>query len=171
VTFALWLRLPLVPVIVSVELPLLPPAVTVRVDVDPVGLGEKDAVAPAGRPLTLSVTCPEKPFVGVTVTVYVVLPDDRMNRNDGETLIEKSPAGALWTTRVVVTEWLRLPLVPVTVSVELPAGVLLEVVTVQELVPEVSEAGLQLAPPPLGKPLTPRLTVPLKPPAGVTVTV
>jgi len=38
--------------------------------------------------------------------------------------------------------------------------------------PEVfTEAGLKLAPAPAGNPLTPKLTVPLNPPLGVTVTV
>lgn len=43
--------------------------VTDRVDVEVAGLGEKLPLAPVGSPLTLRVTCPVKPFVGVTVAV------------------------------------------------------------------------------------------------------
>ena len=63
------------------------------------------------------------------------------------------------TVSVVVMVWLMPPLVPVIVSVEVLVGVLAVVVTVsvQELlVKGLSEAGLQLAPAPLGRPLTPR---------------
>ena len=42
--------------------------VTDRVDVEVAGLGEKLPLAPVGRPLTLSVTWPAKPFVGLIVT-------------------------------------------------------------------------------------------------------
>jgi hypothetical protein len=63
---------PLVPVIVSVEVPtgVLPEVVTVNEEVpdEVIEVGEKTAVAPAGRPLTLKVTVPVNAVPGVTVT-------------------------------------------------------------------------------------------------------
>jgi hypothetical protein len=66
---ALFERLPLTPVTVNVtrEKPARD-EVTVSVEEAVVGFGENDAVTPAGRPLTLRVTLPEKPLLGVIVT-------------------------------------------------------------------------------------------------------
>ena len=65
-----------------------------------------------------------------------------------------------------------MPTVPVTVIVDDPVGVLDEVVTVSVDVPEVDiEVGFKVAVPPLGAPLAVNATVPVKPEAGVTVTV
>ena len=68
---AVWLRLPLVPVIVSVTIPglLLLLVWIVSVDVPEVLGGLNVAVAPAGRALRLKATLPVKPPLGVTVTV------------------------------------------------------------------------------------------------------
>jgi hypothetical protein len=69
-------RLPLVPVIVSVDVPtgVLPVVVTVNVEFPvPVTVaGEKLAVAPVGNPLALSVTTPVNPFNAPMLAVYVV---------------------------------------------------------------------------------------------------
>jgi len=66
-------RLPLVPLMVSVELPpgVEADVVTVKVEApDPLmEAGLKLAVAPAGKPLTLNATVPVKPLVGDIVTV------------------------------------------------------------------------------------------------------
>jgi hypothetical protein len=72
VTVAVWIWLPLVPVIVNRKLPLD----VVRLDVtvsseDPVVVtdgGVKFAVAPVGSPLTLKSTVPLNPSDGATVT-------------------------------------------------------------------------------------------------------
>jgi hypothetical protein len=91
-------------------------------------------------------------------------------RFDGVALIEKSGGG--FTTIVTDVEWLVVPLVPVIVTVELPAGVVLPVVTViVEVLPSVTDGGLNVAFEPEGKPLALNVTVPLKPPDGVIVTV
>ena len=68
---AVWLRLPLVPVIVSVTIPglLLLLVWIVSVDVPEVLGGLNVAVAPAERALRLKATLPVKPPLGVTVTV------------------------------------------------------------------------------------------------------
>ncbi len=80
-------------------------------------------------------------------------------------------AGA-FTTKVTVAVWVRLPLVPVIVKVELPVGVVAAVVTVMVDEPELlTDDGLKLAVAPAGNPLALKLTLPLNPPDGVTVAV
>jgi hypothetical protein len=75
-TVVLCVKLPLTPVIVSVDVPtgVLPLVVTVNVELPvPVTVaGEKLAVAPAGNPLALSVTTPLNPPTAATLAVYVV---------------------------------------------------------------------------------------------------
>jgi hypothetical protein len=74
------------------------------------------------------------------------------------------------TTSVTVAEWLTLPFVPVIVSVELPGGVLGEVVTVSaELA--VAFTGLNEADALFGTPDALKCTVPVKPLRGVIVAV
>jgi hypothetical protein len=70
-TVVVCVRVPLVPVIVSVEVPVgvLATVLTFNVEELPVGFGVKLAVAPVGRPLTLNVTWPPNPPEGVTVIV------------------------------------------------------------------------------------------------------
>lgn len=68
----------------------------------------------------------------------------------------------------MVAEWLRVPLVPVTVIFEVPTVAVLDAVRVSVLVPVV-EAGLKLAVTPAGKPLAASATVPLNPFKGPTV--
>ena len=80
--------------------------------------------------------------------------------------------GLYCTTMVTVVECVKAPLVPVIVSTRLPVRVVLLVVTVRVLVPEpVIEAGLKLAVEFLGRLVTLRLTVPVKPFSAPTVTV
>jgi hypothetical protein len=66
-------RLPEVPVMVSVVLPVVAEllAVNVKVLVLAVLLGLNDALTPAGRPDTDKLTFPLKPFCGATVNVLV----------------------------------------------------------------------------------------------------
>jgi len=75
-TVVVCVKLPLVPLIVSVDVPtgVLPVVVTVNVELPvPVTVaGEKPAVAPAGNPLTLSATAPANPFNAPMLVVYVV---------------------------------------------------------------------------------------------------
>ena len=74
------------------------------------------------------------------------------------------------TVKLVVAEWLRLPLVPVTVIVELPVGVLEIVVTVIVEV-EVAGLGLKVASAPAGSPPALSCTAPLNVAVGPMVTV
>ena len=65
----------------------------------------------------------------------------------------------------------RMPLVPVMVKVEVPLGVVPRVVICRVEEPEpVTVDGLKVPVTLLGKPLTPKVTCPLNPPEGVTVT-
>jgi hypothetical protein len=76
------------------------------------------------------------------------------------------------TTRVTLVVRVSAPLVPVIVSGYDPIGVVLAVVTVivdEPLV--VTEVGLNVADAPAGRPLALKVTVPVNPPLGVTVTV
>lgn len=76
------------------------------------------------------------------------------------------------TVRVTVAEWTIVPLVPVIVIVEVPAGVVLAVITVIVEVPEPdTEAGTKLAVAPAGSPLALKVTVPVNPFTAPTVTV
>ena len=79
------------------------------------------------------------------------------------------------TTSVTAVECVGEPAasVPVMVTVKLPIGVVLPAVTfiVEEPDPPVTDCGLNVAFAPEGKPLALRLTVPVYPRDGVTVTV
>jgi hypothetical protein len=75
------------------------------------------------------------------------------------------------TTKLVVAEWVRLPLVPVMVTVEVAVGVVPSVVTVSVEGPlPLMVAGEKLAVAPVGKPLALRVTVPANPFRAPTVT-
>ena len=69
-TVAVCVRLPLTPVMVSVDVPtgVVAKVVMLSADVDVAGFVVKVPVAPVGNPLTLSVTAPLKPPEGVIVT-------------------------------------------------------------------------------------------------------
>src|SRR5262249_33617797 len=171
-----WLKLPLVPVMVKVRVPTvaLRPTVTESVEVpEPVmDGGLKLVVTRNPWPVTLRFTVPAKPFSPVTVTVDVPVVLRGTVMLAGESAIEKSGAGAGLTTSVTVVECTRLPLVPVMVSVYVPAGVLVLVVT--DIVDEpdpVTDVGLKLALAPAGSPLALKVITPLKPPDPVAVAV
>jgi hypothetical protein len=74
---------------------------------------------------------------------------------------------------VIVVEWVRLPLVPVTVTVKVPAGVWppLPVKVRVEVPLPATLAGLKLAETPAGSEPVDSETVPLKPFSDVMVTV
>ena len=118
VTEAECCRLPLVPVIVNVNVPVLLPAFTVIVELPDefTDVGLKLAVAPPVNPLTLKVTVPPNPPDGVTVTLKVVLALRTTVCDDGAAESEKSGVTPD-TTSITEVECVRLPLVPVIVSV------------------------------------------------------
>ena len=92
----------------------------------------------------------------------------------GEADTEKSGFTIGFTTRVIIAWLERLPLVPVTVTVYVPAGVALaevETVSIDEPDPPLTDAGAKLALAPAGNPATAKPTSLVKPPEGVTVAV
>ncbi len=81
-------------------------------------------------------------------------------------------SGGPVTFSVTVAVWTSEPLVPVIVSVGLPVGVLLVVVTVSVEDPDpLTDVGENDAVAPLGRPLALRLTVPVNPFSAPTLTV
>ncbi len=67
------LKLPDVPVSVTVAVPVVAVVLAVKVSVlvEVAGFGLKVAVTPLGRPVAVNITLPAKPFTGVIVTVLV----------------------------------------------------------------------------------------------------
>src|SRR5437762_2717506 len=129
VTVAFRTMLPLVPVMVRTKLPagVVLEVVTLRVEVPELlsDDGLKLPVAPAGMPLTLKAMLPARPFVMAMVAVKLALPPEVTVRDCGEAESE-NPA----TFNVTLALCVSVPLVPVTVRVYVPAGVLVEVATV-----------------------------------------
>lgn len=94
VTVVVWLKLPDVPVIVTVDVPVAAVllAVSVNTLVEVVGLVSKVAVTPAGRPEADRLTLPVKPPTGFTVMVLVPLPPWATETLAGDADSEKSGA-------------------------------------------------------------------------------
>ena len=160
---------PEVPVMVTVTVPVAAVALAVNVSVLVVlvGLGLKPAVTPLGRPEAERVTLPLKPPDGVTVIVLVPWLPCVTARELGFAPSEK--LGAV-TVRLTVVVLVSDPEVPVMVTVTVPAAALALAVNVSVLVVLVG-LGLKAAVTPLGRPEAERVTLPLKPPDGVTVIV
>jgi hypothetical protein len=81
------------------------------------GFGLKVPLAPTGSPARLRLTDPVKPLLGVMVTEYEVAFPWLTVRLEGEALRLKSCGLGALTTSVADMVWLRLPSVPVIVSV------------------------------------------------------
>ena len=89
-------------------------------------------------------------------------------------MVESAKSGVAGGCTTNDTEALceRVPLAPVIVNGYVPVGVVLLVVTAIVDEPDVvTDAGLKLALAPDGSPLALKVTVPVKPPDGVTVAV
>jgi len=90
----------------------------------------------------------------------------------GVAAIVKSPTTITLTTSVTSNECDTVPLVAVIRSGYVPDGVEALVDTVSVVAPEpVTEAGTNDAVAPAGRPVTPNVTTPVNPAAGVTVAV
>ena len=74
------------------------------------------------------------------------------------------------TVRAMVVEWLSVPETPVTVTVAAPVVAVVLAVKVRTLV-EVAGFVPKVAVTPAGRPEAERVTLPVKPPEGVTVIV
>ena len=92
--------------------------VTVRVDEpEPVSEdGLKVVDVRDGAPLRPRLTLPANPPEPVTVTVYIVPEPPLTDWEAGEALMEKSALLAAFTTRVMLAEWFKAPLVAVMVK-------------------------------------------------------
>ena len=160
--------LPDVPVMVSVEVPMLAELLATRVSTlfPTVGVGEKDAVTPLGRPETARFTPPANPKRGLTETeVEPEAPWPILKAFD-ESVKDGAP---MVRAKVVVS--VRAPDMPVMVIVYCPtaAEALAVSVTVLSWYP-VMEFGEKDAVTPLGKPDAERLTLPVNPFKGSTPT-
>ena len=79
-------------------------------------------------------------------------------------MVKSGGGGCALTTKLTVVVWVRLPLTPLIVKVEVPSGVLPVVVTVRVELPDpVTVAGEKLAVAPVGKPLALSVTTPVNP--------
>jgi hypothetical protein len=159
---------PEVPVIVTVAVPVVAVvvAVSVKVLVLAVLAGLNEGVTPLGRPEADKATLPLKPLSGFTVIVLVPLEPCAMVRLLGEA--ERVKFGGGFTVRESVVELDRFPDEPVMVTVAAPVVAVPLAVSVRVLVPVVL-AGLNDALTPVGRPDADKLTLPLKPPCGLTV--
>jgi hypothetical protein len=167
-----FVKLPEVPVMVTVTVTvdavLLAVSVNVLVLIVLVGLNE--AVTPLGRPEADKVTLPLKPFCGVTVIVLVPLVPWVSAKLLGDAESVKLGTGTGFTVRETVAAFVKLPEVPVMVTVAVPVVAVLLAISVRVLVVVVL-VGLKEAVTPLGRPEADKLTLPLKPFCGVTVMV
>ena len=167
-------RLPPVPVTVTVADPSVAVVEAARVStllVPVVEVGLKLAVTPVGNPLALNATLLVKPPVRVIVIVLVPLAPRLIVRLEGLGEREKSGVAGWFTVRLIVVVRVRLPSVPVTVTVAGPSVAVVEAARVSTLLVPVVEVGLKLAVTPVGNPLALNATLLVKPPVRVTVIV
>jgi len=125
----------------------------------------KEAVTPEGRPDAAKATVPLNPFCGVTVIVEEPLVPCEMAKILGEAERVKLGVAAALTVRLRVVVCVRLPEVPVMVTVDVPVVAVLlaaRVMTPEELKEAVT---------PEGRPAAENATVPLKPFVGATLMV
>ena len=170
-TVVVCVKLPEVPVIVTVAAPVVavPLAVKVKVEEAVVGFGLNAAVTPEGNPEADIVTLPVNPFCAVTLIVLVPPAAPCVI----VTLVGEAPSekfGVPFTVKLTVVVCARLPEVPVIVTVAPPVVAEALAVSVRTLVPV---AGFELKPAvtPVGKPEAASVTAPLNPFVGAIVIV
>jgi len=163
---------PEVPVIVTVAVPVVAVLLAVNVTtlVDVVGLVPKLAVTPLGRPEADKLTLPVNPPDGVSVTVLLPLVPCFTVKLEGEAESEKLGVAVAFTVSETEVVCVSVPLTPVMVTVDVPVVAVELAVKVTTLV-EVVGLVPKLAVTPLGRPEADKVTLPVKPPEGVTVMV
>jgi len=169
---------PDVPVIVTVAVPTVAvaDAVSVRVEValpfagGVTGLVENDAVTPLGKPDALNVVAELNPPVLVMVIVLVPLVPCVTVTEVGDAATVKLGVAVEFTVNARVVVAVRLPEVPVIVTVADPVVAVLLAVSVSTLVPVVGFVP-KAAVTPVGRPDAARVTLPVNPPTSVTVIV
>ena len=163
---AVSVKLPDVPVMVTVDVPFVAVELAVKVNVllAVAGLGTKVAITPVGNPEADKVTLPLKPLDGVIVIALVPLVPCTTVKLLG--LAESAKVGDALTVSATVVVSVRLPDVPVTVTLAVPVFAVALDVKVNTV---LDDAGLRLnaAVTPLGKPDAEKVTLPVKPFAGV----
>jgi len=171
-TVVVCVSVPDVPVMVTEEVPVAAVALAVNVTLllDVVGLVPKLAVTPEGRPDADKLTLPVKPPEGLTVIVLLPLLPCVTVTLAGDAERVKFGVAVAFTVRLTVVVCVSVPDVPVIVTVEVPVVAVALAVSVNELVPVVL-TGLNEAVTPLGRPDADKLTLPVKPPEGLTVIV
>jgi hypothetical protein len=164
-----FVKLPEVPAMVTVAVPVVAVllAVSVKVLVAVVGLGLNDADTPVGRLGADKLTLLLKPFCGVMVIVLVPLAPCEMPRLAGNAERAKFGTTAAVTVRLMVVEFVKLPEVPVMVTVTVPVVAAPLAVSVK-LLEAVAGLVLNDEVTPLGSPEADKLTLLLKPFCGVT---
>lgn len=163
-------RLPLVPVTVSVRVPVvaLLPTATDKVELpEPVtDVGLSVVVTREPCPVTLRVTAPENPFNAAMVTVALPVEPRVTVMLAGESVMVKSALGAL-TVKAIVVVWVMPPPLAVMVTVDVPVAAVLLAVKVRVELPlpgAAIVAGLNDAVTPEGRPETVSDTAELNPP-------
>jgi len=168
-------RLPDVPVMVMLPVPTVAVllAASVRALEPVVLLGLKEAVTPLGRPEADKETLLLKPFAGVMVIVLLPL-EPRVTvtlLGEAESVKLGCGGGAVpFTVKLMFVVCVRLPDVPVTVTVTVPKAAVLLAASVRAL-ELVAVLGLKEAVTPLGRPEADRDTLLLNPFAAVMVIV
>jgi len=151
-------------------------AVSVRVEValpfagGVTGLVENDAVTPLGKPDALNVVAELNPPVLVMVIVLVPLVPCVTVTEVGDAATVKLGVAVEFTVNARVVVAVRLPEVPVIVTVADPVVAVLLAVSVSTLVPVVGFVP-KAAVTPVGRPDAARVTLPVNPPTSVTVIV
>lgn len=171
-TVVVWVSAPETPVIVMVLVPTVAVLVAVNVKtlVEAVGLVPNVAVTPLGKAELESVTAPVKPPTSVTEIVLLPLVPCLTVKLAGEAESEKSGCAGALMVRDTVVVWVSVPEVPVIVTVEVPVVAVELAVKVTALV-EVVGLVPNVAVTPEGKAEVDKVTLPVNPPAGWTVTV
>src|SRR5207245_2754873 len=155
-TEVVWFELVAVPVTVRVYVPgAAVPAPTVSVELPPAvtEVGLSVAVAPAGVPLTVRLTVSAEPLVTAVEMVDVPFVPCTRERLAGLALIEKSFVTGAVIVKVTGVLCVALVPVPVTVMVYVPAAAVPAPSVSVELPPAVTDAGLNEAVAPEGRPL------------------
>ncbi len=165
-----WLTLPLVAVTVRTWVltgTVVPVLIVMIVEPAPATVhGLKLAEAPAGKPATEKLTVPPKPLREDSESEYAAVPPAGIAMELGLAATLKS-----WTTSDAAAGRTRAPLEAWTLSVDVPTGVPVVVVTVIVVKPAPdSVAGVNVAVAPAGSPKAKKLTEPANPSNGETIT-
>lgn len=172
-TVVVCVKLPDVPVIVTVTVPVVavPLAVNVRTLVLSTGFVPNTAVTPEGRPDAVSVAPALNPLTGVSVIVLVPpAPPCVIVTLAGEADKLKFCVTAAFTVTETMVVCVKLPEMPVIVTVAVPVVAVLLAVKVKTL--EVVAGFVpNTAVTPVGKPVADSVTLPAKPFVGLTVIV